>query len=388
MIKWMVVVFMVSMTITAIAKEKKQQMEKPPTIKVLLKKDVEGSLVEVKGSYKIYNPSNHRLLSIGFQGKRFAMLPQSDGLKWGEGFPSVYQIQIIPSSLDTSILVDGIEYRGCLEAYQIGNKISLLNEVDIENYVSSVMTSNFGFKKLSPTVLECLAIIFRTNAYYTSLKNQDVYWQVAAKDVQYGGYATTLVDFDIETAINKTRNLTMTYKDSPFPCTFTANCAGITAAYGSIFKKQVATPIGVESLLAKKEREHVKWEFVLDAPHFSELCNIKPITQIDLFVDSSSKKAYAIRIKNKTKHKDFTFDEIQQLLGKSKLKSNDFTVRLIDNQIHFEGYGEGLGIGLCLFSAEKLAKNGSTAQEILSDFFPLTYLQKISNFEKYHHIIK
>ena len=72
-----------------------------------------------------------------------------------------------------------------------------------------------------------------------------------------------------------------------------------------------------------------------------------------------------------------TFFDLQKGLGKTNLLSNDFTISIEGNNITFDGYGEGCGVGLCLYSAKEMAKRGDTAPEILSLFYPYTHVEQI-----------
>ena len=51
------------------------------------------------------------------------------------------------------------------------------------------------------------------------------------------------------------------------------------------------------------------------------------------------------------------------------------------DQIVFKGFGEGNGVGLCLFSASAMADKGEKAPKILSAFYPETQLENIRAFE-------
>ena len=69
--------------------------EKPATIKLLLEKGTDGILLEAKGPYAIYNPENGKKESSGRWGKRFYLYPHEEGIKWGENFLGIYQLQVI-----------------------------------------------------------------------------------------------------------------------------------------------------------------------------------------------------------------------------------------------------------------------------------------------------
>ena len=181
----------------------------------------------------------------------------------------------------------------------------------------------------------------------------------------------------IERAIDNTRYLVMTYENKPFPASWTEHCAGKTANYQNILRKNISTPLGVESIFATQDRQNCQWSFTIDNQELAKVVKINRVTGIDLFVDHESNKVYAIRIHDGTHSEDINFQSFQHYLGKDKLKSNDFTVSIKSNIATFEGYGIGPGIGLCLYSAKSMLDRGDDIPKILSYFFPYTQLEKM-----------
>ncbi len=110
-----------------------------PTIKVMIQQDVEGALVEVKGSYNVYDPGTGKKLETCFAPSSYYMHPTTDGLKWGAEFPDMFQLLIVPDSPKTTILVQGIEYHGMVYAYQADGAIGFVNEVTLDDYTRSIV---------------------------------------------------------------------------------------------------------------------------------------------------------------------------------------------------------------------------------------------------------
>jgi stage II sporulation protein D len=180
----------------------------PPTIKVLIAHDKEASMIEVKGKYHIYDPYAKSKLTTRFLGKSHLMQPLMAGLKWGEEFPGVYQLYILPDEPSTTILVDGIEYKGAVYIYDIGGTLSIVNEVPIEDYISSIAAKENEISKNSE-VLAAVAIIERTNAYYNAHNSASPYWNVDAQKVGYQGQAAINPQSPMEQAISSTRHMVM-----------------------------------------------------------------------------------------------------------------------------------------------------------------------------------
>lgn len=352
---------------------------KPATLKILLLTDVEGSLLETQGSFEVLNPENSKRLSFGHKGKRFYIHGTKEGIKWGESFLGIYQIQIVPTSPHTTFLINGIQYKGSLFIYQIEDKLSFINELDVENYLKATLPDQITFD-LPPTVLDSLAIIARTDAYYAASTHQGAFWHL--KDDSYACHGVGLLheNLVVERAIDNTRYLVMTYENKPFPSSWTEHCGGKTANYQNMFRKNISTPLGVESIFAAQDRQNSRWSFTIDNQELAKVVKINRVTGIDLFVDHESNKVYAIRIHDGIRSEDINFQSFQHYLGIDKLKSNDFTVSIKSNIATFEGYGLGPGIGLCLYSAKNMSDRGDDTPKILSYFFPYTQLEKMRNY--------
>ncbi len=134
-----------------------------PTIKVLLTHDQESVLVEVKGKYNLYDPRTGQLMSSRFKGKRRTLQATRQGLVWGEEFPGVHQMAIVPDDYNTKINVDGIDYYGSVYVYDVGGLISVVNDIHVEDYLDSLMSPMFQ-SEMPSELLEALAITARTNA--------------------------------------------------------------------------------------------------------------------------------------------------------------------------------------------------------------------------------
>lgn len=193
----------------------KTERPTPPTIKVLIAKNKPGVVLEVKGKYKIYDPHTKEHLSTRFVGKRKYIQALANGMKWGEEFPGIYQIMIVPDEGKTTTLVDGIEYKGLLFIYDVAGKISVVNEVPIEDYLDSVISSQVR-ANTPEEALGASVIINRSLAYYLANNPKTDYWAVEGSVVGYDGYASTLRHKNVEKALATTKYMVLTEQDKPF----------------------------------------------------------------------------------------------------------------------------------------------------------------------------
>lgn len=351
-------------------------------IQVLLEEDATEALLEVRGPYYIFNPKDGSRITSGLLGKRFLVHPGKSGIKWGEEFLGIYQIYVVPRSEETSILVNGIQYEGAIAVFVVGDKINVVNEVNIEDFITSILTVQFPYP-LEAEVMSSVAILARTDAYFRALKNADSYWHLEAKEARYLGCALNSEGSFIEKVVDSTRNLVLVHsekgKNVPFPATWTEHSGGKTASFSAIFRKDIPfSEKGVEAPHAKLDRDDSKWHFSITKNEFADLFSLSGIKSIELFIDKESNKAYGVRLKGPNFHKDVSFFDFQGSLGKERLLSNDFEVQLKGEEVIFTGFGKGHGVGLCIYSASAMAQNGENAVKILSKFFPETFLMNLS----------
>jgi stage II sporulation protein D len=187
---------------------RKPVMAKPPKIKVLVVHDQVGVLLEVKGKYKVYDPHTGSHIGTRFVGKRKFIQAVSDGIKWGEEFPGVHQLLIVPDETLTTTIVDGIEYKGLVYVYDIGGTISVINEIYIEDFLSSTLP--IRYQELNEKEeLAAIAIAARTAAYYRSENPKSQYWSVDGRQAGYQGVAAVQSSGPVQEAIHSTRYMVM-----------------------------------------------------------------------------------------------------------------------------------------------------------------------------------
>lgn len=192
----------------------KAEEPKDPRIGVLITHDVPGVVLEVKGKYKIFDPHTNAFISTRFIGKRKFVQAIADGIKWGEEFPSLHQIQIVPDDPKTTTLVDGIEYRGVITVYDIGGTISVVNELPIDEYVKSVLNPHYS-SSIPKELAAALVILERTYAWDQLQKAPSRYFNIDKEKVNYLGYAASVRGEDFQPAISNTRKMILMKDGAP-----------------------------------------------------------------------------------------------------------------------------------------------------------------------------
>ncbi len=192
-------------------KERHQmRMASGPKIKVLLAKDIPAALLEVKGDYRVIRTDMGTLLSSGSTGKRFVVHGMKEGIRWGEEYPEVYQIALVPASPNTMMYVNGFQYKGTLFISQgEHNRITIVNDIAIEDYLKSILAYKVE-SSVAREALSALAITARTEAAFRCFNvESDEVWNVVAKEVGYYGHGVTMGENHVNEIVDLTRNMVM-----------------------------------------------------------------------------------------------------------------------------------------------------------------------------------
>lgn len=186
-------------------------MPEDPMIKVLLNKNQEGFMVEVKGPHNIYDPYTGRRLEAAFTGSSYYMSPTSDGIKWGQEFPGVYQILIVPDEPSSGVFVNGIAYPGTMAFYEVDMRLAAVSWTAIDDFVSSIFSTNFLPSSTDQKeALAAYAIALRTRAYQQINSGESPFWDVSAEACGYHGNAIVRMDALYKEAMKSTKKIIMT----------------------------------------------------------------------------------------------------------------------------------------------------------------------------------
>lgn len=356
----------------------------PDRIKVLLAEDAQKAVLEVKGKYEVVDPRTGSHLSSG-SAKCYPIEAHSGGLQWGEGYPDIFQIAVLPLHAETTILVNGVEYRGALLVYEVSGRLYVVNDLPIEEYTQCMLAVKAP-TELEDEAVSALAIVMRSDAYSKVLRSRSAYWHVRARDVGYCGDGAGVWSDRYRRAVEQTSGMLLVASEvggRPIPAQFTDHCAGRTIGYDMMQRASVASSLkGVDAPLAARARDETAWNCSVSKSELAQIAGLDTIEGMNLYADDFSGKVYAVRFYDGMAMCDLDFHTLQASLGSSRLQGSDFVVDTTGNQVTFNGHGAGAGVGLCLYSANALAERGHDAATILKTFFPHAQLHIASPEQK------
>lgn len=185
-----------------------------PCVRALLCSNQPSLEIAVSGSHNVYNPKNGKKLEASFLFSSYSMTPSNDGLKWGEEFPGIYQVMIVPDSTSTFITVNGIQYPGVVICYQVGDRLAAVNYVTLDDFSSSVLCHSL-LPSLQDTKesIAAYSIAFRTKGLSYIQNPRNTFWDVQATSCNYRGRGIVRQDRPYQDGIKITKRLVLVGKD-------------------------------------------------------------------------------------------------------------------------------------------------------------------------------
>ncbi|OHD26322.1 MAG: hypothetical protein A2Y34_09050 [Spirochaetes bacterium GWC1_27_15] len=287
------------------------------------------------------------------------------------------------------------DYEGNFYITPKEDKISIINEIDIDKYFASVLGSEMG-GGFSFEALKASAIAIRT--YYYNKKNHyknsdfDINNADGIDMVYRGNSFATKKMFK---AFDDTKNLYLVNSNNELALPlFHSTSGGIILkdqVMMSKFNENIENPVLLYDIDEKKNPLSQKSPYFKFEINFTE-DSLKKIVSSKLVL----KRIQSIKLKyfRNTKCVDFIgfvensenirwlkayeFVSLAQKNGFYNLRSIQFTMDKINNTFYFKGQGFGHLCGLSQYSAETLAKKGANYVEILNKYYPDFSIKEIN----------
>jgi stage II sporulation protein D len=301
----------------------------------------------------------------------------------------------LSSNKNTYLNFKNNEYEGEIIIKKDENNIYIINNIDLELYVASVVAKEF-YAEWNEEALKTAAIIVRTYALYKIEEAQKTKHFFHIKNsIAHQKYDGLKRDRNICDAVNKTRGKIICYQEKPILAMYHICCGGVKPieCVGFDFKKC--------PYLKRKEEctgcKNYKSYFWKNNINRNTLCNnLSDLIKKDVIrIIKIQRTTYArsgtirrlsieIEIKNNKKKKE----RIMILLNNKDLRklfniqlssySSCFTVNFNDQfDVEINGRGHGHHIGLCQRGMHGYSKQGLSMEKIIEFYFPDTTIVNI-----------
>ena len=298
-----------------------------------------------------------------------------------------------------SVKYNGQSYKGSLRILSTGSSVTLVNFIDLENYLKGVIAKEMplGNGKDNFEALKAFTICARTYAAAKMYEGSPLYDILPdTRDQVYGG--ETAEETISNRAVEETSGIVLYFDGKPAKVYYHSTCGGETENVENVFPKPpqsylVATEDGSDPYCKISPR--YKWEEVYSGREIVQKlydsnvisntdCSLEDIRiveqfpsgrvkdlEIDLSTGSGDKEIHLygneIRFKIRTPDKN------------RLLWSTLFKLKKSGDKIIFEGKGYGHGVGLCQWGTIGRSRAGQNYREILTHYFPGTELRKLND---------
>lgn len=272
------------------------------------------------------------------------------------------------------------QYRGQCLVILTNSQLYLLNILDMESYLYSVvpseMPSSWEFE-----ALKAQAVVARTYALYemVSSKKSRQFFDLYAdtRSQVYKGIQSE--DKLSSAAVDQTSGEVIKYQDRIIQSFFHACSGGMTetseAVWGGSprpYLTSVPSPYG-------KFRANYKWSASLPLPVLQQHLGLGlPITAVQVINRSPSQRILEVQISDSGSNQvSLSGQKLRGLIGNTAMKSTRANLTIVSNTLMVEGVGYGHGVGMGQWDAQGMAIEGYSYDRIIVYFYKGTRIEKL-----------
>jgi stage II sporulation protein D len=274
-----------------------------------------------------------------------------------------------------------VSVSGLVQLVRRGKGFSIMNRVDLEEYVKGVVPSEVS-STWHPEMLKAQAVAARTYALYQQMLSATREYDVAAtvQDQVYRGKQG--IDVGILRAVEETRGLVVTYLDAPIYAAFSSTAAGLTEDAVNVWSKEYPYLKGVECPFDLTS-PYYQWKssFKIDTLEQNlrqqgfPVGTIATITPLSF---SRGGRVAKLRVLHSGGELVLRGEELRKAVGYTIIPSTQFAIESIGRDVVLSGFGAGHAVGMCQWGAKELAELGYSFSTILQYYYPGTELQNMT----------
>ena len=274
------------------------------------------------------------------------------------------------------ISVNDRAYMGNIRISVHTKQLSVVNYVDIESYLKSVVPSEMP-SAWSMEALKAQAVVARTYALYRRAgPNKEYDLCSGVKSQMYKGVCSETSKTNM--AVYLTEKMCLYDNEKLVPTYFHSTCGGRTINADSVWRKALDSIEGVDCKFCK-DSPHYKWKKSIGRRKLGKILSKKgykigKIKKIRL----EKGKPYRIFIEDKYgKSQALDASKFRLLVGSEMIRSSNFKVKVGWFRVKFKGNGWGHCVGLCQWGAQGMALKGRSYKQILQHYYPNLDLRRL-----------
>lgn len=258
-----------------------------------------------------------------------------------------------------------------------GSRIAVVNHVNLEKYVAGVVSSEIS-PEWHEEVLKTQAVAARTYVLHKKLLNEQSLYDVVAsvQDQVYTG--AKQVNGSVREAVDATRGQVITYERRPIFAAYSSTAAGPTEDAFNVWSKDLPYLKGVDCPF-DEDSPRYEWETAIPFGSFEQSLRneglvLGAMATLTPYTFTRSGRVNEVRILHSKGELIVRGQDLRRILGYSKIRSTQFYIESIGQDVVFTGKGAGHAVGLCQWGAKEMAELGYRYESILQYYYPGTDL--------------
>lgn len=339
-------------------------------LRLLTVDNAKSCSITLTSGYKIINNENELAIASPSYPESITIEMENNKLSIKGKTFNANSLRIIP---DNGIIkIEDCTYRGNAIIYNDNDSLSVINEINLEEYLYSAVGREMSFST-PMEALKAQAVAARSFALFQMKlsKSKKYDFKNFGAYITYSG--TDKENSNAIKAVDSTRGEIIKYNGQVAFAPYYANCGGYTEdvkeVWGSYYPYLVSTPC-----YFCRDKKHYSWSIEISKNHIVESLkksgyNISDVTNMDVVETSKTGRMKKLKISTDKGNLFIDTGQLRMLVGSDTLKSTKFKVRPRGETFLFTGKGWGHGVGLCQDGAEGMAKEGYNYKQIISRYY-------------------
>jgi len=275
------------------------------------------------------------------------------------------------------VAVNQMRFRGEIEFRRISNGMLVINEVELEDYVSGILGREI-YPDWHPETLKAQAVVARTYALHqrAEARGQAFHVEAGTGSQVYGG--VTAETRAIRAAVAATRGEYLAYARKPILAVYHSASGGQTASSEEVWGRALPYLVSLE-VEDEQDSPDTYWRASISKTKLGRALvslgiRIGSPREVQVVDRSRSGRALRVRVRGDNGQHTLEARALRVALGESVIRSTLFEIRPAQDAVVFVGSGHGHGVGMSQWGAQAMAQRGSTYHEIVQAFYPGTSL--------------
>lgn len=268
-------------------------------------------------------------------------------------------------------------YQGAFIAHHDGTRLFLINCLDLEDYVFSVLRTE-SWPGWPLEVNKVFAVACRSYAIakvFEAQRAKRPYHLVNTNAHQtYTGIHSSPI---VKEAVEQTKNTFLAYNKKPILAMFDACCGGVIPAHIADFNF-AHVPYLARSYACKhcKRSKLYAWQKVYESADLGQRLGIKRVRDVKITKKDKAGLVREIIFKGPAHNTKIPGKKVYAKVP--GVVSFCFTAHKKSGKVIFKGRGYGHHLGLCQWGAREMVRDGWDYRRILEFYYPGTHFMKLS----------